>query len=566
MAEKSEKALTLVTERFDKAKDFRQPREDRWNSYYKLYRNYIEDKEYPWRSKLFIPYTFSNIETVIPRIIRAIFNEFDDVDVNQPVEKLLRYARSRMDLYTKLYSALKDVLIYGTFILKPFWRYETRKRYELRPFANVFGREVGSKKTKIDATFYDDPDCAVVDPYDFYVDPRAKDIDDALFCVHRIETTQEEIKRNKANIYKNLDKLEEMNSYPGDDTVRERTDTTKDYSPRDYVDSFTKKVELLEYWENDRVITLANRQIVLRDEENPFWHLQKPFIKGVVCPVPHEFWGIGIVEMTESLQHELNDIRNMRMDNVNIIINRMWVVERSADVEMKDPMSYPSAVHVTNDINGIKMLETQDVTSNAYMEEDRVKFDMQTATGIYDYSKGLAPARKETATAVLSLQGEANKRFEGMIELLLRGAMRKLNEYNISLYQQFIPGMESQMKEFTIAGDEMPTIIKPEDIAGIYNYEMSGTPVEGLSMLARQQYMVQLYMPVLQSGVVDPITWTKELLKVYKFKDLDKIIRPPAPVASPFTPAQEGAQPAPSLQTGATEQGNIPLTMGGENI
>lgn len=564
MAEKTDKTLNLVIERFGKAKDFRRPREDRWNAYYKLARNYIEDKEYPWRSKLFIPYTFSNIETVIPRIIRSIFNEFDDVDVNQPVEKLLRYSRTKMDLYTKLYLALKDVCYYGTFILKPIWRYETRKRYELRPFMNIFGREIGSKKTKVDVDYYDDVDCALVDLFDFYPAPKMKEIDEDSFCVHRIMTTQDEIKRNKTNVFKNLDKLEEMNSYPGEDTVRERTDTTKDYSPNDYVDSFTKKVELLEYWENDRIITVANRQIVVRDSENPFWHLQKPFIKGVICPVPHEFYGIGIVEMTESLQHELNDIRNMRMDNVNIILNRMWIVERSADIEMRDPMSYPGAVFTSNDINGMKQLETQDVTASAYLEEDRVKIDMQNATGIYDYAKGMAPARRETATAVLSLQGETNKRFEGMIELLLRGAMRKLNEFTISLYQQFIPSMENQMKEFNIAGEEMPVIVKPEDIAGIYDYEMSGTPVEGLATLARQQYMVQLFMPVLQSGAVDPIEWTKELLRVYKFKDIDKIIRQPQPVQSPYTPAQEGAQPNPSLQTGATEQGNIPLLTGGE--
>ena len=33
---------------------------------------------------------------------------------------------------------------------------------------------------------------------------------------------------------------------------------------------------------------------------------------------------LGEIEPIEYLQYELNDTRNQRMDNVNLIINRMW--------------------------------------------------------------------------------------------------------------------------------------------------------------------------------------------------------------------------------------------------
>ena len=42
------------------------------------------------------------------------------------------------------------------------------------------------------------------------------------------------------------------------------------------VDRTKDLVEVLEYWTPERVITVANRNVVLRDRPNPFWHGRLP--------------------------------------------------------------------------------------------------------------------------------------------------------------------------------------------------------------------------------------------------------------------------------------------------
>ena len=68
---------------------------------------------------------------------------------------------------------------------------------------------------------------------------------------------------------------------------------------------------------------------------------EKPFIKIVDTIDPHNFYGIGEIEPIEHLQHELNTIRNMRMDNINLIINRMWTVKNSADISSENYFTLP---------------------------------------------------------------------------------------------------------------------------------------------------------------------------------------------------------------------------------
>ncbi|MDO1767767.1 hypothetical protein Q2354_28065, partial [Escherichia coli] len=44
-------------------------------------------------------------------------------------------------------------------------------------------------------------------------------------------------------------------------------------------DKHKNQVEILEYWEQDRLIVIANRSVVLRDTPNPFNHKQIPFVE-----------------------------------------------------------------------------------------------------------------------------------------------------------------------------------------------------------------------------------------------------------------------------------------------
>ena len=99
---------------------------------------------------------------------------------------------------------------------------------------------------------------------------------------------------------------------------KERLDLIGEGATEYTAEELEKAVELLEYWEDDRVVTIANRAVIIREAKNPFYHGKKPFVHIINNVVPHEFYGLGEVEPLERLQHELNAKRNQRLDAVNL--------------------------------------------------------------------------------------------------------------------------------------------------------------------------------------------------------------------------------------------------------
>ena len=321
---KSETAKQLVIYRKNLAADYRKANyEDNWIDYNRLYRSKLEDEDtYPHMARLFIPYTFSSIETIIPRMVEAIFSaepviavkphDRQDMDRAKILEQLLNYQVNRMDFFQTFINLVKSCLIYGTCIAKVDWRkeYKTKSNIEVinddmgLPIYNDDGAPQYNKK-KNKYLFYDDPYIYPVDIFKFFIDPKALSLKDAEYAVLVTETTMDRLKdMQDQGIYKNVSQVEDVRGSITFDSGKERFETVDKRSP--YADSSTNfksnRVTIYEYWEQGRVITLAEEKVVLRDEENPYWHCRMPFISGRICAVENEFYGMGIPEMIKGLQ------------------------------------------------------------------------------------------------------------------------------------------------------------------------------------------------------------------------------------------------------------------------
>ena len=77
----------------------------------------------------------------------------------------------------------------------------------------------------------------------------------------------------EAGYYQNVDKLK-------DAARTSRPQPTSPSASRGVrnIDRTQDLVEVLEYWTPERVITVGNRAVVLRDGPNPFWNGRMPFI------------------------------------------------------------------------------------------------------------------------------------------------------------------------------------------------------------------------------------------------------------------------------------------------
>jgi hypothetical protein len=339
-----------VVEKFIQSLTWREPYKTKWDRFYKMYRGVLEETNYPWQSNVWVPVSFSTVETVVPRLVS-----------NRP-------QIDKMGMNVILPEAVKEMCIYGTTILKVFW---------LKKEGNIFQKEmvdenmpeIGTVTTDKEGIIYNGPKCEVVDLYDFFIDPRATTIDEAEWVIHRTVRSYEYIMgMAKEGKYKNTQLLKDSSSFASNDDQKSERRSAIGLSLPDTMKN-QNLVELLECWWDDRIVTIANRSIVIREDKNPYKHGKKPFVACVDQKVPHEFYGTGELEPIETLQYELNDRRNQRMDNVTLVLNRMWKVVNGMGVDEDELVSGAGGVVHMDNSGAVDVFPMQDVTSSSYQED-----------------------------------------------------------------------------------------------------------------------------------------------------------------------------------------------------
>ncbi len=594
----------LVLEAFREGHDYRVYNYDkRWDKYHAQYRSVLEDKSlYPYMSRLFIPYSFFSVETIIPRMVSAVFESdpvvsvlpqmLEDIQRAKIVETVINWQLKRMDLFNTFVEMAKNACIYGTAIAKVDWeqRYQRKKRLKKVTITNLDGTQDTSIEQDKDGkpvleTYelqtYNAPMVTPISPYDFVIEKRAKNIDDSKYCIMISKPTYKYLEdMEKAGVYKNVKKLKTI---AAKQISKDNKNIYKDVdisNPDSFDIPLNTRFTLYEYWEDDRVIVLAEEEVVLRDESNPYWHCKKPFVDARLCIDPGFYWGIGLMEMIECLQSELNDVRNQRLDNIKLAMNCMWAVERGAQVDLEDLYSEPGAVFLTNYIDGIKPLETKDVTGSAFADAKQIEEDIMNTLGTYDYARGKESSDRETATGILSLQEVASMRFKFMTIVMCKNFIGCAIERIAALNEQYLT--DEVVVRLTNGKIEQ---YQPEDVIGRYDYEVVGASIEGFSKYARAEQLLRYRQVFISNPEFNISELDKDLLTNLNFKDIDKYFK----ILQPVMPQGQGTdeigsalaqsgQNMPNVQPGqfpmaaVPEQGNFPqqypliMGAGGSNM
>jgi hypothetical protein len=527
--------VQMVSTAYKNSLNFQRPYFERFNDYYRMYRAIREDgkQNYAGRAKLYIPYVFATIETIIPRLvgskpkIEAVPREANDIEKAKMNNNLFNYQWDEMEMKALLKLWVKQTLIYGTGIVKLSWLFaETKKEPVVMP-EEVLGGEIETE-VKIDK-----PNAELVDLFDFYIDPNATTIDDASYIIHRSERDLKELQDNP-----NYTVPKGLVSQVSEDSYKIQRDAILGLvKPKDIN---SKKIEVLEFWgdydfgkgKEPALIVVANNQL-LRAEPNPYAHKQKPFIKMEDTQIPFSFWGIGEVEQMESLQYELNDIRNQRMDNVTLILNRMWKVLKG-QVDEEDLVSQAGQIVHVDNMDALDAFETPDVTGSAYNEETLVKSDMQLVSGVNDITaggaqgggKGEAGVSNQTATGIALLQEAGNARFKYKLDNI-EDALVSFGKQLLALNQQFL----DTPRTLRIVGDGYTkwVDIEPDNIIGEYDITVEAGSTQPMNKSVRRaeaRELLQTIMPLVQIGIdIKPII--RNLLQTYDFTNIDEVFPQP---------------------------------------
>ena len=138
------------------------------------------------------------------------------------------------------------------------------------------------------------------------------------------------------------------------------------------------------YWTMGTELVLT--EPVLLSELYP--HLQdgeRPFVVGFSTIEAFRNYPAGDVEQSSGLQEEINTIVNQRMDNVKLVLNKRYYVRRGAQVDLEALMRNTAGggVMMNDPEKDVKTVDTNDVTSSSYIEQDRLATEMDDLVGSF---------------------------------------------------------------------------------------------------------------------------------------------------------------------------------------
>lgn len=556
--------LAWCNNAYTAAKASKQSKEDKWRKYHRIYRSYIERSE-TWRSAAFVPYAFSTIEVIVPKMVSQLPIFVcapvgpEDVAPAKLMEGELQRDAEQAELYVELIKAIKTSMKYGTGILKNYYKEQTGRAYEpqpkmmevpvqqpvvddmgspildmngqpqietkmeLQPVTDAQGQPV-MEQVPYDYLIYSGPASVWVDPFHFWVAPEATTLDDARYVIERFYRDQPHVEQKiKEGIYQLPPGKQTVEQcMPEDETPDVRADIIGEDAATTN-DSTRKPVMLLEYHTDDgRVVTVMNGTAVIRVAENPYWHGEKPYSIFPDYIQEGEFWGMGEIEAIEGLQDLANSIFNQRVDNVRLSMDSMFGVNVKALEDERDLNIRPGGiVRVAGDWlpqEAIQRIEFGDVTESAFVEAEQVEKLIERTTGVSGYQIGVPETGMNRTATGVSLATEAgNSKFELKVRLMELVGLKRLARQWGAIVQQFTD-QERTVRIEGPAGQWLFPTLTPDAIQGSLDYSINvASTVQNESVRKDESTMLfQTLAPALPQAIPK---LAQDLLEAFGKKD-----------------------------------------------
>jgi hypothetical protein len=135
---------------------------------------------------------------------------------------------------------------------------------------------------------------------------------------------------------------------------------------------------------------------------------ERPYAMGSTTIEAHRPYPSGVSEMVRPTQEVMNELQNLRIDNLRLALNNRYLVKRGQMVDMKSLLrNVPGAVTMTTDpSNDVKQMESKDVTVTAYQEQDRLNLDFDALAGVFSQATVGAARNFNERVRGMELMGE----------------------------------------------------------------------------------------------------------------------------------------------------------------
>jgi len=576
---------------------------------YMAYRGLADESPNPapddddWHSNVTTPYVLNTCEGMLATMLEPNprFNvqprPKPDEPLAQVVERLksveaisdtLRYALERDKFAQKQRDFMQQDLIAGISVLKDYWAHERRDVTELAPdtitIENAYGETVDTitsheEVVRTNALVRDDACCEVRDVRDFFWPAQAPNVEAAEWLVDRTWQTFAKLKRAEQDgYYKNVDELKKAGS-----AARLQDITRREQRLRN-IDRTQDLVEVLEYWTPERVITVGNRTVLLRDDPNPFWNGRLPFIVCSAMPDAFQIPGISVVEALAQLQDMLWTLQNQRLDVVRLLANVITMIRSDVD-DFEIYRFAPGEQWPVEDPSQVQVLPIDPTVAQITLQsESFIKGDLQNILGGLPGASGADQQTfdQQTATGVSIITTIAQRIIQSRKQHYL-WSYAELGKHFLLLYQQFLRD-DRPVRILGMEGARAYRTVTPLEIQGDFDVTIDVTSDSLMKQerIATAQALFQISVqaqPVMaQSGAPLNLKASFEkLLDAHGVPDKEAYFMPPQigaataggppqpPGQPPPVPPGPGGITNPGLAAGPTAPSNE-LSLSGESL
>jgi hypothetical protein len=513
----------------------------RWEDNYRLYNNQRVNIGYVGISNVFVPMTYSTVETLVsglygsrPKVSFVPPNDKNDIDVEPLNAKF-----------------------------SEFWE---RDQWDLK--IPETGRGKFREGTAVDYFCWDidHPVMIHVPIRDFFIDPLATNIENARYMGRRYLTTVDELKDfevvdpetgDMVKKYKNLDRV---NDYKNPDLTDKQE---KDMWYGSLMPENADQVECIELWTSDKVITIANRCAVIEDTDN--YYKAKgiangdEYAKGIMPFAddrdvidPSLFYAKSTVDFIAGQQEQLNDLSNQLADALTYVLNQQYTIDPKYPHLQGQVMNIPGGTYLA-EANTIVPIPRGTIPPDAFAQIQNIKNEIRETTGANEIIKGVgAEGAKTTATEINAQIAGAGQRIGLKVSQLENGYFHRMARIVFAMMRLYL-NSPSQVKVSGSDGTRMETFVPAAYANGEYQPQVQLDITIENEKLKKSENSANMLKAFLGDMDVNQV-WLKKRVLADGFDlepdELDAAFEPnPMPEMMPGTEGM-GAGAAPPEQPG----------------
>lgn len=461
----------MVNERFEASKTWRRPWRLVWDQCWRNMKGvYNTNNKAAWQSTTHQPVTSRVVEVITANLTGALLGPESPVewqskraDYQQLVDcynDLMKTDMDKCQAKTQLTDFIRNLVIAGTSIgcvdyVKEWETVMIKQRQDmsqLDPQMASLGLSQNDSFIPQQMLVRDFANIRNVDLFDIYPQPRTPEITKDSWIIEKGKITNKELYVGSLSTdpyyrYDNvtLDLLEGTGSnrqVEQDPEKQTRRFALLDYQtfqsflepdrehdlktfygpiPLWYLQPELRKDDSRRWESVPGWIQVVDGQYVIRKRISPWRDGEPPYFKANYIRLPHEFYGIGAAELIAGLQIEKNEIRNSRMDNINLSMNKIIAVLKDMvpPGEWQRLKSEPGAIWLFKGLQDVRQavqpIEFGNVTQDSWLASKEVDQEIQETTGAVKATLGVGgdqtDAGGKTFRGQLLNQQAATERF-----------------------------------------------------------------------------------------------------------------------------------------------------------